>query len=151
VVRVRRATAGDSQYIFDWRNDERTRQMSHCADVIARENHDLWYKSSLSDNSRMLIICEDSDSGHRLGVVRFDIDGKRALMSVNLAPDARGKGFSGQCLKAGIEYLKTINPDIGFIDAEIKNNNAASIRAFEGAGFVLQTEKNNILYYCYEV
>ena len=44
---VRKANDEDSRDIFDWRNDELTRQMSHNTDFVDWDSHSNWLYSSL--------------------------------------------------------------------------------------------------------
>jgi hypothetical protein len=37
--KIRKANEGDSRDIFDWRNDELTRQMSHTTDLVKWREH----------------------------------------------------------------------------------------------------------------
>jgi len=54
-------------------------------------------------------------------------------ISINLAPNARGQGLGARVLKAALEHLN--NAGIDSVYAEILEKNAASIKAFESAGF----------------
>ncbi len=40
---VRKANESDSRDIFDWRNDELTRQMSHTTDLVEWDGHSAWF------------------------------------------------------------------------------------------------------------
>ena len=141
---VRFADGGDSKDIFAWRNDELARQMSHTTDVVEWEGHSKWFASSLSNANRCLLICYLADSEDKVGVVRFDIEGDAALISINLAPTMRGKGFAKRCLKKAVDFFKENNPGIRQINAEIKSVNVASHKSFEGAGFVFEREMDAV-------
>ena len=148
---VRRADELDSKDIFDWRNDALTRRMSHSTDLVEWDAHMRWFAASLSNPNRLLIICEDENSNAKVAVVRFDIKSVRALISINLSPNMRGKGKAKQCLKDSIALFQTICPKVRFIDAEIKPINTASQHSFIGVGFTLLGEKEGVLRYEYVI
>ena len=145
MLNVRAANAGDSEDIFNWRNDELTRQMSHTTDFVKWYEHSRWFASSLANDKRLLLICEDGKSKTKIGIVRFDIDSDRALISFNLFPRMRGIGLAKKCLSSAIGYFKTSFAEVSSIDAEIKSQNSASKASFEGVGFVFKKESDNVL------
>ena len=85
---------------------------------------------SLQD-SPVLVIGEDS-GGAAIGMVRFDLSGGRAEVSINLAPAARGKSLSAALLRAAEPWV-TGRAEV--LIAAIKPTNQPSIRAFERAGY----------------
>ena len=151
MINARRADENDSVDIFDWRNDEITREMSYTAHSLGWEEHSEWFAASLSSNSRLLVICEVTDPSTKVAVVRFDIGNNEALISINLPPNARGKGFAKNCLKAAITFFQRLFPYVLLINAEIKTINTASKRTFEGIGFIFIKEHEGIYYYQYVV
>ena len=46
-IKIRNAKENDTKDIFEWRNDEITREMSHSSEIIEWENHCKWFLSSL--------------------------------------------------------------------------------------------------------
>jgi RimJ/RimL family protein N-acetyltransferase len=151
MITVRAADYRDSKDIFEWRNDELTRHMSHTTDFVQWDEHSRWFAASLTNKSRLLVICEEGETNSKIGIVRFDVDNERALISINLSPDMRGKGLAKKCLSEAIEFFKTFYPNVLYIDAEIKADNRGSKRSFESVGFVLATENGDVLYYQYSV
>ena len=147
ITTVRKADLNDSQDIFTWRNDEHTRNMSHTSDLIEWHDHCQWYANSLTNQNRLLIICE-APNKTKIAIVRFDLEShQRALISINLSPSARGKGLSKACLSKAIEFFKTLFPNVSVITAEIKSINEASQRAFESLNFILIKESDKIRHY----
>ena len=53
---IRKANEGDSRDIFDWRNDELTRQMSHTTDLVEWSGHSAWFAASLIQNGYLLFV-----------------------------------------------------------------------------------------------
>ena len=144
---VRAAEEKDSLDIYEWRNDELTRQMSHTTDLVEWEGHSKWFAASLKNESRLLAICEEVESTSKVAVVRFDVVNDRALISISLSPSMRGKGLAKGCLSKSIIFFKSLFPNVSYIDAKIKSVNTASKRSFEAAGFVFIKELDDVLYY----
>ena len=144
---IRRVNQSDSKDIFDWRNDELTRQMSHTTEAVEWVEHSKWFSSLLTNQNRLLLMCEDESLNEKVAIVRFDVAADRALISINCSPSMRGRGKAKCCLKDAIEYFKTIYTKIRYIDAEIRSVNIASQRSFVGVGFVLVRENVDGLFY----
>ncbi len=53
-ISVLRATENDSKDIWEWRNDELTKQMSITNDSVSWETHSSWYEKSLVNPNRYL-------------------------------------------------------------------------------------------------
>ena len=145
---IRKANEDDSRDIFDWRNDELTRRMSHISGVTNWNEHSGWFAASLVNKNRLILICEEESTNEKIAMVRFDIEGNRALISINLSPKMRGKRKAKGCLSDAISFFKKSYSDVQFIDAEINSINIASQKSFIGAGFMLSRKEVNIL--CYE-
>jgi RimJ/RimL family protein N-acetyltransferase len=151
VINVRSATLNDSKDVFEWRNDELTRLMSHTTNVVQWDEHNKWFDYSLTNEFRLLVICEEIESQEKVAVVRFDIESERGLISINLAPNKRGKGLAKPCLREAILFFKTTFPDVLFINAEIKTVNVPSRCVFEGLGFVFKKQLSDIIFYEYVI
>ncbi|MDB4008847.1 GNAT family N-acetyltransferase [Amylibacter sp.] len=136
MINTRAATITDSKDIFEWRNDELTRKMSHTTDILEWEGHSAWFASSLKNKNRLLLLCEDINDSKKIAVVRFDINSLRALVAINLSPEMRGEGISKQCLSESIEKFKNVFPQVVALDAEIKLENIASQKVFKSVGFL---------------
>ncbi len=148
---IRKANEDDSKDIFDWRNNELTRKMSHTTDLVAWDEHRDWFASSLTNPDRLLVMCEDAKLNKKIAIVRFDVKDERALISINLSPKMRGKGKAKECLRDAISFFRTLYSHVRFIDAEIKFVNIASQQSFLGAGFVFIREDSGVLFYECEI
>ena len=149
MIKTRRAELKDSKIIFEWRNDEFTRTMSHTTDIVDWEKHSAWFAPSLDNKNRLLLLCENENDSKKIAMVRFDVISTRALVSINLAPDMRGKGISKQCLSGSIDSFKNEFPQVTALDAEIMLENIASQRLFKSVGFVNIRDDVNTLYFEY--
>ncbi|WEK53886.1 MAG: GNAT family N-acetyltransferase [Candidatus Cohnella colombiensis] len=128
---LRQATLSDSRTIWEWRNDETTRQMSFDANLVPWETHELWFERSLQNPNRKLYIFQNESTS--VGLIRLDIDNDQAEVSINLSPNLRGKGYGTRAI---VEML-SVAKDLGIkeIIAKIKPENIASIQSFSSAGF----------------
>ena len=145
-IKIRNAKENDSKDIFEWRNDELTRQMSHTSEIIEWENHRRWYSNALNSESRILLICEDNRN-EKIAIIYFDISESNAIISINLNPNQRGKGLAKFCLIKSIEFFSKEYIRIKNLIAEIKEDNVASQKTFLGIGFTKYNLKENVGFY----
>ena len=150
MINARLAKNSDSKIIYDWRNDELTRQMSHETDFLKWNEHREWYKSLLKNPTKFLLICEYARSAQRVAVVRFDIEITKALISINMSPAMRGQRMAKPCLQSAINFFSVLCPTVNILIAEVKTANTASQRTFESVGFVCVKNSNGTLSYEFE-
>ncbi len=132
-VTLRVAGASDEERLFDWTNDPVARAMSTSSAVVPWEDHRRWFASVTRDPLRLLWIGERS--GEPVAMVRLDLgEGGEAMISVSVAPEARGRGLGKAAIRAALRHAST-DPRIRVVLAQIRPQNAASLRAFEAAGF----------------
>ena len=136
---VSEARPGDARDLFDWRNDQFTRDMSLHSDIIPWQQHEQWFSSVLGDTNRDIYIF--SDGQIKVGMGRIDRHDGEAELSWMVAPMARGKGYGARIVKWLFE--REALPKI----AKIKSENAASIKIAESVGFRLERELHGIRYY----
>ena len=125
-MKLRKATPGDSLDLWRWRNDPVTRAMSRNSEAVELAGHEAWFRRALEGSATSLFIGETEEGP--VGMVRFD-HGAETEVSINLNPAFRGRGLSHALLAAGLAEVG------GVVFAEIKDENAASRRLFEQAGF----------------
>lgn len=145
-VHVRQAEIDDCQDVFDWRNDSVSRQMFHNRNMVTWEEHLAWFENTLNSDRRKLLMCLDP-RGEKLAVVRFDIEEACAEVSINMNPAQRGKGFGKICLGKAIGYFIEQNSERMMMRAEIKEENIASKKSFEAAGFHYEKSLNGVAHY----
>lgn len=133
-VRVRRAREDDAQEVFYWRNAEETRRQSRDPSPLVIEKHLEWFRLSLTDKKRVLLIGEIE--GRPIGVLRYDILEHIATVSVYLDPTQYGHGYGTALLKEGERWLRSFRPEVSLLRAEILAANVASRRAFIKSGFL---------------
>jgi len=132
-IELRAAVESDREALFRWRNDENVRRFSHSAEPIAREAHDRWFAGVLADPARHLLIAQHA--GRPVGVLRYDLAGDAARVSIYLVPGESGHGFGPAILGAGRDWLARRCPGVRQAHAEVQPANHASRRAFEEAGY----------------
>ncbi|MEQ9500370.1 MAG: GNAT family N-acetyltransferase [Deltaproteobacteria bacterium] len=125
-VTLRPATEDDAKRLFDWTNDPTARGVSFNADPIPWDTHVAWLEKKLADRACRLFIAEVD--GAPVGQVRLDAADDRATISVSIAKAHRGRGLGVAAIRAATAHAEVI-------DAFILADNAASVRAFERAGF----------------
>jgi L-amino acid N-acyltransferase YncA len=139
---IRLATADDSERLFAWRNDPDTRRASHNTDVVSSEQHAAWFAKTLLRKDQILLIAMLNDKP--IGTVRFDKRPDRYFeVSINVAPEARTKKLGAACLGAACDFILA-KASAGF-HAEIRSENAASIRIFQQCGFQETGRKGGFL------
>lgn len=124
----RPATSDDARDVWIWRNDPLTRAMSRSTDAVTWEGHAVWFENALANPEITLLIGEVE--GEKVGMVRFD-HGPETEVSINVNPACRGRGYGLALLRQGVALAG------GEVFAEIRDENLASRRMFERAGFRL--------------
>lgn len=135
---LRDATMEDCLQVLAWANDPETRAVSFMSTPIAKEDHVRWFTQKIASAEDRLFIAMDQ-SDRAAGLVRFSFEGKRAVISINLAPEFRGKGLGTALIVQGCRRLFATS-DTEEIDAFIKPENAASEKAFSKAGFHMREQ-----------
>jgi len=146
---ARKAMPEDVDIIFEWANDEDTRKQSFNSDKIEYENHVKWFEKKIADKKCLFLIFETNNDDHiPVGCVRLDLDENiQYLLSYQIAPDMRGKGL-GKIMINDIDYVLPQIYGVEDIDivAEVKKQNIASCKCFEGNGY-RKEEKEEINVY----
>lgn len=133
-ITIRKAHEMDVTITHSWANDDLTRKNSYSSEAIPFETHEKWWRSKMADKNVQYYICEAG--GMDAGIVRFDKDINTGcyVVGVTIAPDFRGKKLTSAFLKAACAAFFAKHPE-AVIDAYIKEENTASIKAFEKADF----------------
>ncbi|WP_250419070.1 MULTISPECIES: UDP-2,4-diacetamido-2,4,6-trideoxy-beta-L-altropyranose hydrolase [Pontibacter] len=134
---LRKATIADLQLVFEWNNDPEVRQRSFNPEPILLENHTRWFTAKLEDTACIFYIAEVA--GTPAAQIRFDIKDATATISYLISKDYRGKGLGHTVLQKGISKLKSEAPEVKVIEGLVQQDNTASVRAFEKAGFTYGT------------
>jgi len=106
---IRRIIKKDSLDILLWRNDKKSIYFSKNKKKITLENHNKWFEKNFNNRKIKFYIgyIVKKNQRKKVGVVRFDIKSKHALVSINLNPLMRGQNLSYILLASGIKkFLK---------------------------------------------
>jgi spore coat polysaccharide biosynthesis predicted glycosyltransferase SpsG/RimJ/RimL family protein N-acetyltransferase len=133
-VRLRRAEAADARLVLDWSNDPATRAASFTSDEITWDDHLAWISERLSHPDH--VILHPSDVDGPLGMFRAARAGDGAVVGVVIAPGRRRSGWSGPLILAASRWIRRHGWSVR-LDAEIRQDNLASQRAFAAAGYAL--------------
>lgn len=122
----------DAETLFAWANDPETRRQSFTTSMVQWEAHLAWLRRLLEDPDRVIwMLCNPAP----VASIRFAADGDRAVVSVQVAPEERWRGYGQRIVsEASALYLSATGRPI---DAEIKPGNVASLQTFEAAGYRL--------------
>ena len=144
---VQRVKKKDLLDIWIWRNDAKTIFFSKNKKKISLKKHNQWFSKALH-NSKIkfyigVIFYKKKET--KVGIVRFDIKKRYALVSINLNPQMRGKKLSdillAMCIRKFLKLRKIK------LLAEINKNNLASISCFLKNNFIFLKSKNQYSFY----
>ncbi len=131
-VTLRAARKDDVSLIREWRNDTDAVRVSATARPVSDDEHALWFAAVLGDPERHLWVAEEL--GVPVGQVRVDIDGDGGVFSIAVAPGQRGRGIGQAMLRGAL--TEVVREGLATrLTALAREDNAASIRAFEQVGF----------------
>lgn len=133
LVDLRRAGPEDSRRLFQWRNHASIRAVSRHGDPIEWETHCRWLSKTLDSPDHPLLIGELN--GAPVGVVRFDVKGEEAEISIYLVPVSHPPGRGRQLLRSAEKWLGAHRPGVSTIRAVVMGGNERSARLFLGAGY----------------
>lgn len=132
-LNLRKATDADCKRVWNWRNSPGTRRYFRNPAPIDLATHQRWFFEAIRCDDCDLLIAEDT--GQPVGVVRFDYRGGIATISIYLVPGLEGRGYGTRILRMAVDWLRHFHPHIATIEAEVLNDNLASHRLFQSAGF----------------
>lgn len=136
-IEIRFARPDDSEKLFEWRNHPTIRAVSRSADMIDWESHQRWFASALSDPDRLLLIGQRD--GLPVGVVRFDILGDEAEVSIYLVPGIKQVGLGRDLLLSAERWFASNRAGVRNIRAHVLGGNERSQRLFLGAGYQVES------------
>lgn len=137
-IEIRTANLDDSAMLFSCRNHPTIRAVSRNSEIVDWESHQRWFNSVLIATDRVLLIGQRGDSP--VGVVRFDIQGDEAEVSIYLVPDDSGKhtGQGRNLLKSAEQWFAANRPSIKKLRGYVLGHNERSRRLFAGAGYQVE-------------
>ena len=136
-IALRRAHADDCDAMHAWRNAEVTRRHSANPAPITLEQHRDWFRKMLNTPATALLVGERGASA--VGVLRYDVEGARAVVSAYLVPGMHGQGLGSALLRAGTRWMREHYAHVNELRAHVGRHNAASLAAFASAGYTLNS------------
>jgi L-amino acid N-acyltransferase YncA len=131
----RLAQANDCAVLLDWRNDPVSIRYSKSHAPVTQEEHNRWFTTTLGSTNTLLLIAEID--GVATATTRFDRVSRNLpayRISINVAPNHRGKGLGNHLLCSAISKFFTLrNADLV---ADVHQDNIVSQKVFKSAGFV---------------
>lgn len=113
-----------------------------------QDQKDWFYKLSKDTHApTSLILIAESDS-HPIGcwkISNVDWVSRKADVAWDIFQEYRGKGLGAKLVAAGCQFSSKIL-NLRRLDAEILENNPASVRCAEKAGFVLEGNKRKAIF-----
>jgi len=132
-IRLRPVESDDVFLLWEWANDPLTRQSSLSPNHIVWEKHNIWFQQKLTDpNCHFFIALDENDSP--VGQVRFEITDNEAEIHLSIAKGHRGQSLGSGLIDLGTDKIFRLT-DINRINAYIKPNNVASLKAFSKANY----------------
>lgn len=132
-LELRTAGTDDCERLWHWRNDFRTRRSAFDTRPIDLAMHRNWYRGVLDNPGQTLLIGVIRD--RKIGVLRYDVAGEIAEVSVYLDPELHGLGLGSRLIAAGNRWIRDNASPINDLVARIRPENTASRKAFGEAGF----------------
>ena len=136
-IEIKEAVLDDSRNLYEWRNDPMVRAGSRNKELISWETHRKWFARALESPDRLLLIGRVGRSP--IGVVRFDIKGNKAEVSIYLVPGTGQKGRGKSLLRSAERWLAGNRPEIHEICAHVLSENEPSHRLFLAASYRLES------------
>lgn len=139
-VIIRDVKETDIQKAFEWASNPKIRTFSFNQEMIKYEEHSEWFLNKIKSDSCYYFIAEIK--GETIGSIRFDINGKEAIISYLVDTNFHKQGLGMILLKKGVSFLKAkeregIDSVIGFV----MPGNIPSVKAFERLGYSMQMGK----------
>lgn len=135
LITLRFATREDCRPVWEWRNDPETRQLSFNSSYIPFKDHERWFLTKIDASDTRIFVALDAH-GVEVGYVRFSVLEDEAEISVAVDKTQRGKGYGTAAIKEGSDQLLATGVAKRIV-AYVKQDNPASITAFQRAGYVI--------------
>lgn len=147
---LRKVKEEDIVDAFQLSNEDYVRKYSINTKKIDWEDHKIWFANIIKSNNHIFYVVTNNTDGF-LGQLRFEIEDESATVSISLCKSIMGKGLSEKLIIKSIERIREERKELKKIIAFVSNENVASKKLFENAGFVLTETNNRMLRYSYSI
>jgi UDP-2,4-diacetamido-2,4,6-trideoxy-beta-L-altropyranose hydrolase len=127
---LREAVQEDVYDYFQWTNDPAVRLNSFSQERIGWDEHKEWFERKLVDATTRLFVLMTGDLP--VGQLRFEERSGAQFINYSIESAYRGRGWAGKLITLGLSWVRDMKMPIR---AEVKSDNVASMRVFEGLGF----------------
>lgn len=134
MLNVRVVTEHDCRLLWEWANEPSVRASAFHSEPISWEAHVAWFRGKQADPHCVMYLLTTQES-RPIGQVRFDRQPDGAtVVDLGVAQDQRGQGYGAAGLRLACTRLFDTT-SVARVIGKVKASNAASLRAFETAGF----------------
>lgn len=146
-LRLRKARFDDVDLLFKWANDIEVRKNSFVTSTIDYSDHVEWFQSSIKDVNTDIFICYQGSIP--VGQIRLNYKRNKAIINFSVSESFRGLGYGKAILYSAEEKIKQLRPDVELLIGNVKLENIASRKVFEGSGFQKSIIEDPTRYYNY--
>lgn len=132
-VTVRPVKADEARKVWTWRNAPEIRATAADPAEIGWEDHRAWFSRQVAAPGTVMLI--GMLGATEVGVVRFDLEGDIATVSIFLVPGLQGRGWGRALLRAGERWVTDHHGAIRSFHADVRPDNDASIALFRSADY----------------
>jgi N-acetylneuraminate synthase len=143
-----RPLESDARQVMIWRNDPITLSMFYHREPKIWDSFWPEFRDTYFLNKPSPVFARVQ--GQRVAFLRFEsardprgLSGHCVDISINLAPEWRGRGLGTVVLRAASGFLRTAGIDT--ICAEVRTDNLASVNAFTGSGYQTVDEMEKLV------
>ncbi|MEH7106771.1 bifunctional UDP-2,4-diacetamido-2,4,6-trideoxy-beta-L-altropyranose hydrolase/GNAT family N-acetyltransferase [Bacillus sp. JJ1764] len=140
----------DVEEIFHLSNEDYVRQYSINPHKINWNDHIQWFENMMKSENHVFFVITDA-TNQFYGQIRYLIEEFSATVSISLGKKLLGKGLSYPLLLESIEMMTKQRHGLKEIIAFVSDQNAASKRLFQKAGFTFAEQNNGLLKFVYSL
>lgn len=139
-LEICRPIEAHARLVIAWRNDPHTLEMFYHHEPKVWDKFYLEFRDDyfVDPNLPPMFVRQE---GELVAFLRYQQaqhpageNGRTVDVSINVAPDARGRGIGAAALRLGSNYLRS-SAGVDCVVAEVRQENAGSCRAFAAAGY----------------
>ena len=128
MITIKKLTSGDSEQLFQWRNNPQIYQFLFNPKPIEKEEHEKWISTIVDNKNNPFFV--GSKDGTPCGIVQFKIESCVAEVGVYVSPEFQGEGIASKLIELGEQEVLKDNDIHSFI-AKVLPGNDASISLFQ--------------------
>ncbi len=136
-IKIRQVSKQDEQDVYEWRNHSAIRAASRNKSIIERSSHQSWFQQMLVNENIVMLIIELNKTP--IGVVRYDIQGEQAEVSIYLIQQEKSRGLGNVVLESSELWIASNRPTLKQLNAHVQVSNRASHKLFEKASYQLES------------